>query len=201
MNPPRPSNNSGELASDEDVEIGDVYDESESDDDSTEERWMPTPKEFEASIVAATGGNLPLAARLIPQLQEIFRQEKSPVIGIWETTYRKSAGNPHDYDSRTTVGGGDSLHPYKGQGNDRKRQRRDDEDTGEENNNGQGGNGDDERKNPKSSTAESFGSLEFACPFKKKNPEKYNGDYRSSNVKKGEYKKCDSGFDNDKMFR
>ena len=201
MDSPRPSNDSGDLASDEDIEMGDVYDESESDDDSTEERWMPTLTEFEASIVAATGGNLPLAARLIPQLQEIFRQEKSPVIGIWETTHRKSAGNSHDCDSGAAAGGGDSLHHYKGQDNHRRRQRRDDEDTGEGNNNSQEGNGDDKRKSPESSAAEGFGSLEFACPFKKKNPEKYNGDYRSSNVKKGEYKKCDSGFDNDKMFR
>ncbi|PMD29283.1 hypothetical protein L207DRAFT_261910 [Hyaloscypha variabilis F] len=73
MDSPRPSNDSGDLASDEDVEMGDLYDESESDDDSTEERWIPTLKEFEASVIAATGGNLPLAARLIPQLQEIFR--------------------------------------------------------------------------------------------------------------------------------
>lgn len=199
IGPSRPSSDSGDLTSHEDFEMADMDDESESDDDSTEEQYILDLGTFEDHVVAATGVNLSLAARLIPQLLEMFRQERFPVVGIWETSYRKCPGNCHGRDSGTAGGG--SLHTHNGQDNHRKRQRREDGDTGEGNNNGHEGDGDDEREIPQTSAAEGSSSLQFACPFKKHNPEKYNGDYQSPDMKKGVYKTCDLGISHDKSFK
>ena len=181
--------------------MDDEYHEIESETDSIEQRWVSTDENFEASVLRATENNLDLAARLIPQLYEMFQQEESSVIGFWETCYRQRVGNSYGQGSGTP-GGGDSLCGYTSQNtNDRKRQRKGDKDNGEEENNNQEGNGDGDRGNAKGGAAGGSDSLSFACPFKKKYPEKYNGTVTSSNGKKGEYRTCDSGFDNDNRFR
>jgi hypothetical protein len=199
---PRPNNDSGDPASDEDDEIDDEYHENDSETDSIEQRWVSTDEDFEASVLRATENNLDLAARLIPLLYEMFQQEESSVVGFWETCYRQRVGNSYGQGSGTPGGGGDSLHGYTSQNkNDRKRQRKEDEDNGEEENNNQEGNGDPDRGNTKGGSAGGSDSLSFACPFKKKYPEKYNGTVTSSNGKKGEYRTCDAGFDNDNRFK
>jgi hypothetical protein len=125
---PRLNNDSGDFAYDEGDEMDDEYYEIESETDSIEQRWVSTDKDFEASVLRATENDLDLAARLIPQLYEMFQQEESFVIGFWETCYRQRVGNSHDQGSGIPSGGGDSLHGYTSQNtNDRKRQRKDDE--------------------------------------------------------------------------
>jgi hypothetical protein len=92
---PRPNNDSGDPASDEDDEIDDEYHENDSETDSIEQRWVSTDEDFEASVLRATENNLDLAARLIPLLYEIFQQEESSVVGFWETCYRQRVGNSY----------------------------------------------------------------------------------------------------------
>lgn len=195
-----PNNNSGDFAADEDDEIDN---ESESENDSIEERWVSTDEDFEASVLRATDNNFNLAARLIPQLYEMFQQEESPVVGFWETCYRTRVGNSYNQGSATQGRGGGSFGSYTGQhSNDRKRQREDDEGNGEEDNNNQEGNRDGGWGNTKGGTSGSSYPQPLACPFNKKYPLKYNGSYRSPHGgRKGEYRTCDSGFDNENRFR
>jgi hypothetical protein len=195
----QPETNSGDFASDEDDEMDD---ESESENDSIEERWVSTDEDFEASVLRATENNSSLAARLIPQLYEMFHEEESSVVGFWKTCYRKRVGNSYDRGPETPGGEGDLLGGYTGQNsNDRKRQRGDDEDNGEEDNNNQEGNRDGDWGNTKGRGGEGSYPLALACPFNKKYPLKYTSSYRSPNGRKCEYRTCDSGFDNDHRFR
>jgi hypothetical protein len=196
---PQPDKNSGDVAFNEN---DDRDDESESENDSIEERWVSTDEDFEARVLRATENNFGLAARLIPQLYEMFQQEESSVVGFWETSYRKRVGNSYDQGSKIQGGGGDSLGNGTGQNsNDRKRQREDDEENGEEDKNSQEGNRDGDRGNTKGCGGGGSYPPLLACPFNKKYPLKYNGSYRSPYGGKYEYRTCDSGFENDHRFR
>ncbi len=202
MDFPQLDNGPSGSASALDNKMDDEYYESESEADSVEERWVPTYEDLEVNVFRATGNNLDLAARLIPQLYEMFQQEESSVVDFLETCYRQSVENSYGQGSKTSGGGASSFSGYTGQDtNNRKRQRKDDEDNGEEENNSQEGNRDSDPKNTKSDDAEGSNPRSFACPFNKRHPKKYNGTYRSLNGKKGEYRTCDAGFDNDTRFK
>jgi hypothetical protein len=103
---PQPEENSGDVTLNED---DDIDDDSESENDSIEERWVPTDEDFEARVLRATENNFSLAARLIPQIYEMFQQEGSSFVGFWETSYQKRVGNSYGQGSKTQGGGGDSL--------------------------------------------------------------------------------------------
>jgi hypothetical protein len=186
---------------DGDDELDDEESSFESEEDSFEERWIPTDEDLETSVLQATGNNLDLAARLIPPLYEMFQQEKSSVVGFWEPCYRQKPGNSYDQDSGEQGDGGEPLSSHTDQhANNRKRQRENDEEhQGADNNQDRDRDGD--AGNNAGSSGANPNSRLFACPFNKKYPSKYNGLYRSPNARKGEYKTCESGFDTEQRFR
>jgi len=191
-----------EFVSEDDHDMDDEESDIESEEDYVEERWRSTEEAFEASVVRATGNNLELAARLIPQLYEIFQQEQSPVIGFWETCYRERGG-PSYVPGSGTQGGDQPLGGYSGQDtNTWKRQKRADEDDRGDYRNNQGGDRDRDgnRKNTNDTDAESKTTLHLACPFNKRQPKIYNR-FHGSPEGKGEYNICESGIPNDKDFR
>jgi hypothetical protein len=92
MDFPQLDNGPSGSASALDNKMDDEYYESESEADSVEERWVPTYEDLEVNVLRATGNNLDLAARLIPQLYEMFQQEESSVVDFLETFWRLVTG-------------------------------------------------------------------------------------------------------------
>ncbi|PMD15903.1 hypothetical protein NA56DRAFT_323371 [Hyaloscypha hepaticicola] len=184
---------------DDDME-DDEHELLDSEDDYFEERWVSTDKEFEATVFHATGNDFCLAARLIPQLYEMFRQEESSVVGFWEMCYRQRVGN--SYGQGPGEQGG-SAGPRRSDASPttrlRKRLRENDDGDGEGADNNQDGD-----KNDDGNTEEHIGSPKpppFACPFNKKYPSFYNGLHRSPDTRKGEYKTCQLGYDTEQRFK
>jgi hypothetical protein len=184
---------------DDDME-DDEYELFESEDDSFEARWISTDKEFEATVLHTTGNDFSLAARLIPQLYEMFRQEESSVVGFWEMCYNQRVGNAHAEGPGDQGGRAEPRRSYASPPTSlRKRLRVNDEGDGEGADSNQDGD-----KNDDGNTEEHVGnpsSPPFACPFNKKYPSFYNGLHRSPNTRKGEYKTCQMGYDTEQRFK
>jgi hypothetical protein len=172
----------------------------DSEDDSFEERWVPTDEAFEASILRTTGNNLDLAARLIPQLYEMFQQEESFVVGFWETCYRTRVGNPYDQGAGMPGGWGEPFSSNTGQNTNLGKRQRENEEENSQGDDNQDGDRDGDGSNTKGCGAGDSKPLPFACPFNKKYPSIYDRFYRSPNGK-GEYSTCESGFDTYQRFK
>ncbi len=186
-----------ELSSDEEDYMDNVDYQSESEDNSCDEGWVTTNKDFGARVLRATDNNFGLAARLIPQLYDMFQKEKSPVVGFWQASYHTYTGNPSEYATGTSGGGFNSSGTYTGQNtNQGKRKRGNDEGNGEGSSNNRDGDGDGDGGNTRGSAVGGPISLPLACPFNKRDPLKYNAHYGSPNGK-GVYKTCESGFYSD----
>ena len=190
---------SGCSSGEEDDIKDDEYELFESEDDSFEARWISTDEEFEATVLHTTGNDFSLAARLIPQLYEMFRLEESSVVGFWEMCYNQRVGYSH------AEGPGDQgarAQPRRSYASPptslKKRPRENGEGDGEGADNNQDGDKDDD-----GNTEEHVGSHcpLFACPFNKKYPEFYNGLHRSPDTRKGEYKTCQLGYDTEQPFK
>jgi len=165
--------------------------QSESEDEALGDIWVPSSEDFEQRVLHATDFNFELAAHLIPVLYTTFQGEESSVLGRWETSYRTRAGRLHDQSAGICGGihfsGGDQSRAPPS-----RKRRKGNETEDDDTQNGQG-NGDELSDNPDQNIANE--SFLLACPFYKRDPSKYNGSsYRTSEVRKGEYAKCDSGF-------
>jgi hypothetical protein len=199
---PQSKSNPQEVSSDKYDDTDDQECEFESEEDCFEERWVPNDEDFEANVIRATGNDFALAARLIPQLYEMFEQEESPVVGFWEAGYRKCAGNSSGYTSGSPGGGFNQFGSYTGQSTNRKkRQRGNDEDSGEGSSSNQDGDGDGDGGNAEGSATSGSSTHPLACPFNKKYQSKYNGSYKPLNGKRGVYKSCGLGFADYQRFR
>lgn len=183
----------------------DEWHHSGSEDDLLEAHWVPTDGDFEADVLRATGNNAEVAARLMEQLHDIFRKERSLVLGFWQAGSYKRAGNPGDSPAGTP-GDWDNSHdsPTGQNSNDRqpKRQKMDGGKDGQGGgNNPGGGNGGGDRRNSKAGTAGTPYSIPLACPFNKRDPRKYCGSSRSPAGKNFEYRTCETPFYYDQRFK
>jgi hypothetical protein len=187
--------------------MGEDEDDAEDDEEDNEDNdWSGQDDNLEAIVLAALGGNLPLAAHLIPTLHKALYSEFSTKItrkvGPWCHGLAKSApgmGSSGNQDVTSS-----NVHMNDSTSNPRKRQRRStghDRDPDEEEDDD--GDEDDEKGNPDGlgDTPETGGLAQnprLACPFHKRSPEKYCIQHGNvENSKKSDYRACAGpGFKN-----
>ncbi|CZR54039.1 uncharacterized protein PAC_03922 [Phialocephala subalpina] len=162
-------------------------------DESEDDNELVAQSEgYEALVIQAVGGDLDLAARLIPQLHAMWYQERSAVLGPWQsgfTQHGPGAGNGHVGSAAMHIfSAGNSGSNKSGNGDSNEQQ--DNQDHGQDEQQ-QDGNDDDRSGGPKK-RARSISNEQqhFACHFHKKDPEKYNAFHSSEQGGKAPYRTC-----------
>ncbi len=161
----------------DDAEDGDDNDDDDEEEDDND--WSGENDSLDATVIAAVGGDLVLAAFLIPLLHRDFQSAVRTKVESWQYT-----AAPGTRDS--TSGDGQSSVPQEQQAspsNSRKRRRRasssgdgikrDDEDgdSGDAGGGAPGDGGGDDVGRPADPAGD---PPRLACPFHKLNPTKYN---------------------------
>jgi hypothetical protein len=190
--------------SDSDMSEGEEEENDEDEDDSDDE-WSCQDDNLEAVVLEALGGDLKLAAHLIPALHKsIYAESMANItqkVGPWRSGLIKSCSGADETNSSKTTSSNEQSNGSKS--NPRKRQKRpgsvnqsrevDDEEDDDDDDDKDGKNS---RENPASGSAAPLPRL--ACPFHKLNPAKYGIQHsESQNAKKTDYRSCAGpGFKN-----
>jgi hypothetical protein len=193
------ANASGEEIIDSDMsEEEEEEEEVDEDEENSDDEWSCQDDNLEAIVLEILGGDLKLAAQLIPVLHKSIYAESlaniAQKVGPWRNGLSKSSAGAAETNSSKTNTSNELNHDSKS--NSRKRQRRpgsasqsrgaDDEEEDDE-------EGDEEGKSPSDKTgSESAVPLpRLACPFHKLNPAKYSIHHgEDQNSKKTDYRSC-----------
>ncbi|KAF8854410.1 hypothetical protein BDZ45DRAFT_728818 [Acephala macrosclerotiorum] len=177
---------------DEDENNESDSDDSSAVDESDDEELVPQSESYEALVIQAVGGNFDLAARLIPQLHNLWYQERSAVLGAWQpssTQRGSSAGNGHVGSSTMHIFAAGNSGSKKG-GNKASNEQQDNQDHGQDEHE-EDSDDDDEIGRPKKKAGSiSHEKQLLACHFHKRYPERYNAFHTSENCGKFQYRTC-----------